>query len=158
MIKPYTLKSQTTPSLNCEGCGSHLCELIPMDLPSPASHIDPSQITSQVCSRLFQTKEGFEPNSASINEQWGKYLALYTWWNNECVSLISRHAYLASMAKLNSCIFRKPIPSFFFKPHSLPQLIQCIFFSFQVCPHQYLDRIELIPSQIVLGILNKLME
>ena len=41
-------------------------------------HFDPSQIISLAAHKLLHTYDGLLPNSASIKEQFGKYLDLYT--------------------------------------------------------------------------------
>ena len=60
------------------GACSHLWQLTSILCPLPICHFDPSRMRSLADSRLRQTKEGLCPNSVSINEQCGKYRALYT--------------------------------------------------------------------------------
>ena len=72
LTRSRTLKHVFAPSRNCGGRGSHLWELIPIELPSLTSYNNPSLITSQAWSKLRQTKEGFVPNSASMNVLEGK--------------------------------------------------------------------------------------
>ena len=54
-----------------------------MVLPSRTPHFDPSQIISLAANKLLHTYDGLLPNSASIKEQFGKYLDFYTQKNNE---------------------------------------------------------------------------
>ncbi|KAK4572740.1 hypothetical protein RGQ29_030958 [Quercus rubra] len=65
-----------------------------------------------------------------------------------------RHACFANKAKLKAWMSQKPIAPFFFGVHNFFQLIQWIFFSSFVCPHQYFANVEFMVSHSALGILN----
>ena len=73
------------------------------------------------------------------------------------MSWISLHACLESIAKLKEWRSRKPIPPSFFCVQSFFQLIQWIFLSSFVCPHQYFANKELMLSHVDLGNLKMLM-
>ena len=140
------------------GCGSHLWSSIFMLLPSPTFHTVVAQINSLASNKLYHTNDGLCPKAASINEQLGKYRALYTLKKSDWVSWFSLHACLASIARLNAWMSLNPIPSFSFDLHNFSHFIEWIFFSFLVWSHQYLASMEFMSSQIFFEILNMLME
>ena len=143
--------------MNTGLCESHLWVETSMVLPSPTCQIEPSLIRSLAASRLCHTQDGLLPSPASMKVHVGKYLDLYTLQNKECVSWISRHACFANKAQLKAWMSQNPIPSFFFGVHNFFQLIQWIFFSSFVCPHQYFVYVEFMISHSTLGILNILI-
>ena len=64
--------------LNKSGWGSQFLSLTAILCPFPILHIESSLIKSLATSKLRQTNDGLWPNSASMKEHLGKYLALYT--------------------------------------------------------------------------------
>ena len=105
------------------GRGSQLWVAMSTNEPLQTFHVDPSRITSQACSKLLRTYDGLLPRSVSKNDIPGKYLVLYTLKNREFCWCISRHASLASMAKLKALMSLNTIPPFFFGSHSCTQFI-----------------------------------
>ena len=71
-----TFSVQFAPGLNLGGLGNNLWMSIPTVSSSPIFHATPFVISSLAWRRLCQTKDGWLPNLASINEQVGKYRAL----------------------------------------------------------------------------------
>ena len=102
--RSLTLKFLSASGLSwgAGGCGSHLWSSIFMLLPSPTFHTVVARINSLASNKLYHTKDGLCPKAAFINEQLGKYRALYTLKKSDWVSWFSLHACLASTTRLNA--------------------------------------------------------
>ncbi|KAG4126701.1 hypothetical protein ERO13_D10G172501v2, partial [Gossypium hirsutum] len=79
-------------------------------LPSPTWHINPSFKAFTALAVLAHVKEGLAHCLCLKTSPSGKYFALKTLKHKVSFCVVSFQTCLPKKAKLNRCIFRKPIP------------------------------------------------